>query len=331
MRKRVTLVLVSAVLAACLTACHHVPLYDPLSGLYLNLTVVQGPRTEVNAETLSEAPENSQRRLQGSLPEVMNVYVYDAKTHALVTEEKLPLNGGFIDVGEGVYDIIVYGMRSDVNGIKGAESLGSIRACTGSNNASLRMTRSDGDEETNFDYTIYKEPDHIYVATAENIVVFPRAEEKGLTVVEMNVATVVDSYTFQAINIEGIENIGKLSCYITGLVPEKYLWDGRLSDEVSAIPMEAVVDQEKKTITGAFNTFGKHPRAYANVYMNVLVTNGSGQMYQWIYDLSDQFTNPDNLQHQLIVSQKIDIPGADAGGFSPTVENWNTVVTVVPL
>lgn len=315
----------------CVSSCQHIPLYDPLSGLYIDINLDMSPNVVVDGDVLSEATASSQRRIEGQVPDLMMVEVYDVETHNLIMEDFLPVNGGFLDIGEGVYDIIVYGMKSDVNRVVNTGSMGSIKVATTKTAKSLMMTKTNEDGVKNIQYDIVYEPDHIYVGTAENVVVYPKAEEKGITMLHLTAKTIVDSYTFQAIDISGIENIGKLSCFITGQVPDKYLWDGRLSDEVAAIPMETAIDVDKATITGAFNTFGKHPRMYANVYLNILVTNGAGSMYQWIYDLSDQFNDVDNLNHKLVISQHIDIPSADGGGFTPSVTDWNAEVTEVPL
>lgn len=313
------------------SSCQHIPLYDPLSGLYIDINLDMSPNVALDGDVLSEVTASSQKRVEGQVPDLMMVEVYDAETHSLVMEDFLPVNGGFLDVSEGVYDIVVYGMKSDVNHVVNAGSLGAIKVTTTKTAKSLMMTKSDEDGVKNIQYNIVYEPDHIYVGTAENVEVYPKADEKGITMLHLTAKTIVDSYTFQAIDISGIENIGKLSCYITGQVPNKYLWDGRLSDEVSAIPMETAIDVDKATITGAFNTFGKHLRTYANVYLNILVTNGAGAMYQWIYDLSEQFNDVDNLNHKLVISQHIDIPSADGGGFTPSVNDWNAEVSEVPL
>ena len=48
--------------------------------------------------------------------------------------------------------------------------------------------------------------------------------------------------------------------------------------------------------------------------------------FRWQYDVTDQWDNPDNTGHLIIVTEHIDIPepgsGADTG-FGPGVENWN--------
>ena len=67
------------------------------------------------------------------------------------------------------------------------------------------------------------------------------------------------------------------------------------------------------------------------MYLNVLVTGTDGGHYQWIYDVTDQFDNPDNINHALIIDEDIIIPEKSEDGFRPEVQDWNTEIIYVPL
>jgi hypothetical protein len=79
-----------------------------------------------------------------------------------------------------------------------------------------------------------------------------------------------------------------------------------------------------------FNTFGKFPGAHNDVYLNVLVTDIQGGRHQWVYDVTDQFDDPDNHTHQIIIDDPIKIPD-DEGGFTHDVTDWKDEVIYVPL
>ena len=69
---------------------------------------------------------------------------------------------------------------------------------------------------------------------------------------------------------------------------------------------------------------------HSDVYINVLVTDMKGSRYQWIYDVTDQFDNPDNVTHEIIIEDPIVIPeGGD--GFTHDVNQWDGEVIYVPL
>ncbi|WP_308761457.1 hypothetical protein [uncultured Bacteroides sp.] len=55
------------------------------------------------------------------------------------------------------------------------------------------------------------------------------------------------------------------------------------------------------------------------------LTNASGDKREYVFDVTDQFDNPDNTDHIIEVSDPIDVPdsGSDSGGFKPDVDDWD--------
>ena len=331
--KHVLLVIALSV-SACmfLLSCRHIPLYDPDAGLYLDFNITEGPSSVLTQDIMDGIPTVENRRIMGEMPQLIIVDVYDAATHELVLEEYLPPRGGFVNIEQGTYSIIAYGCNSEVNRFDGTSSLGSARALTSEIGSVLKFTKTDGEgEKTHIQYPIIYEPDHIFVATAEDVVILPKADRKGTVRLEMKANTLLESYTFEAVNVKGVEHISRLTCYVTGQVPSRYMWDRHWPSDICAIPVEAAVDQETGHIIAAFNTFGKHPQAFANVFLNVMVENYSGGMYQWIYDVTGQFDDPDNVDHNLVITDEIFVPDSDAGGFTPDVNDWSGEIIHVPL
>ena len=77
--------------------------------------------------------------------------------------------------------------------------------------------------------------------------------QDGIVVVEIEMTTLIDTYTLEVRYIEGAGRIQKADVYITGQAPLKYMWDRRFSNKPSAIYFESVVDPKKGNLFTAFN------------------------------------------------------------------------------
>lgn len=62
------------------------------------------------------------------------------------------------------------------------------------------------------------------------------------------------------------------------------------------------------------------------------VTDVDGNRYQWTFDVTDQFDNPENIQHEIIIDESIVVPDEGSnGGFVPTVTDWDGEIVEIPL
>ncbi|MBQ7458517.1 MAG: hypothetical protein IJS70_05035, partial [Bacteroidales bacterium] len=79
--------------------------------------------------------------------------------------------------------------------------------------------------------------------------------------------------------------------------------------------------------------FGKFPNSENHVFLNVLVTTGGGGKYQWVFDVTNQFDNPDNLGREIVIEDPIVVPegGSGTGGFDPVVSDWDVEIIEIPL
>ena len=328
------LTFVSACMAAVLLGgCHHIDLNDPLTGVYLSIKTVVGPLVELDEEVLARCPVRSRELVEGSAPDAYYVLFYDVDTHELITTDFVDAEGGFIDAPNGTYDILVYGFDAESVIIKDKEIRSKVNAMTAYYGEILKFSNGgDGDEEDiHIQYPVMFEPEHVYVGTSENLRVYPQSDERGVTVVRLEPKTICDSYTVQAVNVQGAERVSRINCYVSGQFAFRYLWDRRYPDDLCAVPVQTSLDVDNGTITGCFNSFGKHPQAFPNVFLNIAVINDAGGLYQWIYDVTEQFNDPDNNNHHIVLSDPIVIPDSDAGGFYPSVNEWNADIIHVPL
>ena len=83
-----------------------------------------------------------------------------------------------------------------------------------------------------------------------------------------------------------------------------------------------------------FNTFGKLPGEENKIFLDITVTDSGGGQYRYIYDVTEQFDDPENTDHKLVVDGGgVDIPESSqgGGGFSPSVDEWEREDIDVPL
>ena len=307
-------------------SCRRIPLYDADSSVYLNVDI--HPSTGINIpEPLSGVvPEEFRIKVDGRIPERLQANFYDVESHRLAYTAFTGPNGGFVDVAPGRYDIVVYSIDSDVTRIDKTSSRGSGYAY--SPEAGTRLLLS-GDSEASVaskeKYTVIREPDHIYVGRKESVEIPEHSTADETIVIDITATTLVDAYILRVINVDGIENFGAGRAYFTGQVRSRALWDGRNLLEPAAIAAVCLADSGIGEIYSVFNTFGKYPNVSSKLFLNIAVANSSGDSREYVFDVTDQFENPDNTGHVIVVTDRIDIPkpGSGSGGLAPDVDDWD--------
>lgn len=314
--------------ALALVACKRIPLYDPQSDVFLKVNYII-PEVNLNDDIDIENDPYIHEKVFGRLPEEIRVCFYDPLTHALVAEDFLPAQGGFVNIPAGTYDMIVYGLGTEATIVKDTDTRAMAYAYTSFTGTKVRVVGNETRSAEEFN--IIFEPDHLFEASAEGIVIPVHSEIDKPVVIEVDATTLLESYSFEVLNIQGAGRIRKADIYITGQAPGKYLWDRRLPNKPGAIWFQAEVNVEKGHIYTVFNTFGKYPGERNDVFLNVLVTDAQGDRYQWVYDVTDQFDNPDNTHHEIIIDDPIVIPEGGGGGFNHEVQAWEEEVIYIPL
>lgn len=328
--------LITVLLMLTLVSCKRIPLYDPATDVYLKLDLKLAIDVELSADIEIAGHTDLEDKVHGKMPELVRACFYDPETHKLVSEDFLPPEGGFIILPAGVYDLIVYSMGTEATQVTGMDNRGSAYAFTSPTGTKVKARSKAGDEDPSLpsEFEVIYEPDHIFVGRVNGVVipVHPAGEEHTI-VIESEMTPLLETYTFEVKNVNGAGNIQKADVYITGQAPGKYLWDGRQSAPPVAIYFQSDIDPEKGHLFSVFNTFGKFPYMTNNVFLNVLVETGGGGKYQWVFDVTDQFDNPDNVGHEIIIDEPVDVPGPEerTGGFLPTVSDWDVEIVEIPI
>ncbi|MCR4824609.1 MAG: DUF5119 domain-containing protein [Bacteroidales bacterium] len=318
-------------LLSLLSGCRRIPLHDPAAGVYLQLDFRLAADVPAHPGIGLETHPEYRDKLIGKKPETVRVCFYDAGSHELVAEDFLPSGGGFIDLPAGVYDMILYSLGTESTRVAGTETRGGAYAYTSRTGTRVKAGGTKAAEAV-CEYPVIHEPDHLFVARRQVVVPVHAAGEDRTVVIETEAESVVQTYSLEVLNVVGAGRIREAEVFVTGQIPSCYLWDLHCPYAPAAICFPSVIDGEKGRLFTVFNTFGKYPQTAANVYLNVLVTSGNGSRYQWVFDVTDQFDNPDNTAHEIIIDEAMVVPeDGGGGGFTPAVGDWEAEIIEVPL
>ena len=136
-----------------------------------------------------------------------------------------------------------------------------------------------------------------------------------------------ESWILEIEDIVGAAHIQKAEVYVTGQAAGRFLWDGRTTNHPCALGIETEIDIQRRRLFSVFNTFGKYPQPDCDVMVYVLVTTNSNAHCLYVYDVTDQWLNPDNSAHLIRIRDRMEIPGDDYHGndFNPVVTDWDGV------
>lgn len=336
-----TVIVLLALCLLLLGACKRIPLHDPATDVYLKLDIQLRMDVQVSPDIDLDVHPELKDKIIGKMPETVRACFYDSETHKLVSEDFLPAEGGFINLPSGVYDMIIYSLGTENTQVAGTDTRAGAYAYSSQTGSKVKVKdiiqedalSSAPPEPEISEFPVIYEPDHLFVARQQVVIPVHSTTESQTIVIESEARSIVETYSLEVKNIVGAGNIQSADVYVTGQIPARYLWDLHYPNSVCAIYFPSVIDEEKGHLFTVFNTFGKYPGRTANVYLNVLVTTEGGGQYQWVFDVTDQFDNPDNTTHEIIIDEDVVIPdpGSDSGGFMPTVSDWGVEIIDVPL
>lgn len=319
----------------CLVSCHRIPLYDPSGNILLQLDLKLAAEVSVSADIDLDAHPEFRGKVEMPKPSDVRVCFYDTQTHRLVAEDFLPADGGFISVPGGTYDVLVYSLGDAATQVTGTEARGTAYAFTNPEGTKVKVgTKSGTDGEASSEYEVIYEPDHLLVGRMEQLVIPSVGTIDRTVVIESALESLLETYTFEIPAVIGAENIKDVDIYITGQASGRYLWDKRYPSRPCALHLPAVVDRQQGTLYTVFNTFGKFPGLESEVFLHVQVTGEHGGLYQWTFDVTDPFNNPDNTGHKIVIEQPLEVPDdpeGSGGGFDPTVTDWNVEIIHIEL
>lgn len=326
MRKIRTLLFVLGVLLMALVpACRRIPMYEAGAGIYLRVSVDRSLDPAM-AELLDlDARPELKDKVLGKMPELVRACFYDAVSHELVKEDFLSVEGGFVDVPAGVYDVVVYSLGTEATQVSGTETRAGAYAFTSATGTRVKMQGVKAGEGEGDEQPVVFEPDHLFVGRIAGALVPVHPSDAETVVLSAGLSRLSESWILEVVDVKGAEHIRKAEVYLTGQTPGRFLWDGRTSNHPCALGFDAETDATKGRIFAVFNTFGRYPQAGTDVVLNLLVTTANGSRLRYVFDVTSQWLNPDNSEQCIVIRETVEIPGDEyqGGGLDPVVNDWD--------
>lgn len=314
-RGNVTAVLLAlAVLAA---SCKRVPLHDASAQVYLEIAqALDQPMVVPDTIDLASNPAYYEK-YHIPEPAKMVACFYDPTTHALVDKEYVgPFGGHINELSPGTYDLMVYQLGTLSTQTENDDARNAMRAFTSI------ITKAD---------PVITEPDHIMAGKLASVTIphNPGGDESVL--IHVDAQTALETWAFIAKGVTGIENVKDVRAMISHQANSKFLWSGQNPNAPVYLPSTAVSDPAHKCFYGVYNTFGN---LSGQVVLHLIVTNHAGAQQLFGFDVTDQITDPLNVNKIIRVEGGIDISssgGTDVGGYDPYVHDWDEEIIIIPI
>lgn len=335
---KIRYILLVAMLALTAVACQRRPLVEEDLSVLLKLDIDYNIPNYTGAKSAQH----------------MRTSFYDLRSEELRHFDITGMEGGIIHIPAGDYKMLVYNMGTELTQIRHNGNYSTAEAYTNEISRALLgqlkqylSTRQEllnlkdvapapghtpeieEDEQTRLDERIVYTPNHLFVARDEQVDIPVRIEGEGPVVIEATARSVVESWYLEVRTVSGIENIGKVTALITGMVGSNIIASDTRTEEAVTIYEEMCANAQERHLTTIFNTFGKQP-SQRNI-LSVVITDIAGGQYQYNFDISDQFLN--NPERRIVVTTDIDIPKPEygGGGFKPSVDDWDEEHTDIEL
>lgn len=300
----------------CLSGCKFIPLYELEGNVMINLDYILEQQVDVRDGFDPSNVSAFNEKVHGKLPEHIQVQFYEAGTHTLANDEFLDTYGGMMNVEPGFYDVLIYSLGTKATQVEGTTLSGKY--------AGTDITFR-GYEIGTY-RSVVAEPDHLYLTSFENVEIAPVKDDVH-TVTELRdtAASILETWTFEWLNVDGLEYIAECELFITSQEGRSFLWGDRNGNQPGALKISPYPDFTGKRMYSIFNTFGRYRNYKETVQAVLLIKNTAGNEYLFDFDVTDQFDDPGNEGHNIVVSQHITIPddgGGGSGGFDPVVDPW---------
>lgn len=322
-------------LLAAIYGCQRIPLYEMTTSVYLDLKLNLDIDLDLDLSVETELDAEYAAKLHGKMPEYVEVLFYDKETHKMVSSQILNAEGGDIDVPAGDYHMVVYNFGTESTQVGNLNHRHEAEAFTSDITqqmaSKLQWFKSESDTTKASvkgyeDDPIIHEPDHLYVANEPDIHIPSFVGKEESVTIHTVASSIIDVYSLEVLNIKGAENIEKVEALITGQIKSNYFGKGERSLEPATLYTDMRIDTKNQRLYSIFGTFGKQPGEENKVYLDITVTDSGGGQYRYIYDVTDQFDEPENDNNKLVIDAggDIDIPDAahGGGGLAPSVDLW---------
>ena len=341
MSRRIAYMFLTVLLLSCV-GCKRIPLYERSTKVNLIIDFDSSLDHDIVLSYDTELPGHYQEKIDGVSPVHYEALVYDISTHELVSSQIVGEHGGVLNLFPGLYHLVIYSFGTESTQVDLLNNRLTATAFTTDitelKSSIIRSKNADPKSSSvsrgSEDDPIINEPDHLYVANEMDVFIEAfQGREEEITI-HTTASSILDVYSLEVLNIKGAENIEKVEAFVTGQVISNYFGAPARSNSPATLAVEMIPDVENQRLYTVFNTFGKLLGEENKIFLDITVTDSGGGQYRYIYDVTDQFDDPGNEDHKLVIDGKIiDVPKAEhaGGGFTPSVDEWEREDIDVPI
>ena len=333
------LMLIAALL---LYSCQRIPLYDRSTEVNLVIDLDCTLDHDIVMSVDKPLEKEYRDKIDGVPPTYYEVLVYDINTNALLSTHIVGENGGKLNLFPGRYHLVVYSFGTESTQVADLSNMLYAKAYTTDITelkSEIIKSKVIGDNSANVskayeDDPIIYEPDHLYVANEFDVEIAAFLGGNESVTINTTASSIMDVYSLEVINVKGVQNIEKVEAFVTGQILSNYFGKQQRDVMPATLYVDMSTDAENSRLYTVFNTFGKLPGEENKIFLDITVTDSGGGQYRYVFDVTDQFDDPGNKDHQLLIDGNIiDIPKAEqgGGGFQPSVDEWEKEDIDVPL
>ena len=342
MKRFLAYVTMAAVLLIFSVGCRRIPLYDRSTRVDIIIDLDRELDHDIVMSVDKPLEKIYTDKIEGVVPTYYEVLVYDAVTNDLVSSNIVGEKGGSLSIFPGTYHLVIYSFGTESTQQKDLHNRNTANAFTTDITASkgeiikskINEPASEPFSKGYEDDPVINEPDHLYTSNEMDVTIDAFTGGEQAVTIHTTVSTILDVYSLEVLNIKGAENIEKVEAFVTGQILSNYFGRPERDTSPATVYVDMSVDVENSRLYTVFNTFGKLPGEQNQIFLDITVTDSGGGQYRYVYDVTDQFDDPGNEDHQLVIDgEKIDIPEAEhgGGGFRPEIDEWEREDIDVPL
>ena len=264
------------------------------------------------------------------VPEYIKVCFYDPEGGTMRNTEFVKGYGGPLHTPSGSYHMLAYSFGTEWTQIRGENDISTIEAFTSdiTTTKSAALARFTRNSEYEAPGPIIYSPDHLLLAS-EPVTIPVLTEDNNVVTIKANAATIVETYGFKVLNVEGLEYVSSVEAFVTNQAQSNFFGRGELNTNPATIYFPVEVNKKDRCLETTFNTFGKLP-GESRSYLHLLLTSSDGTEVRISTDITDQFEKPDNI---IIINEPVVVPKPDnnSGGLAPKVDPWEEENHDVPI
>lgn len=277
----------------------------------------------------SEAPDAN--------PASMSVYLYPVDGGAPKSYELTSLQGGYISVAPGVYNVLCVNSDKETHLIKGMDKFETFEVTSAHTRelqgflSTMAQSAPRATDAENEPWMV--EPEMLWSAHVERVVVKERGEK---TLITMKPKARVNSCSVEIKNVKNLHGVKTLRATISGLAGGWLAGLDKLSDAKVTIPFNLTGNADQTTLSGNLSLFGHCPIQPVRHKVMIYAELKDGSHWNYEKDVTDQIHDP---EHQDETHIKVEIenlplpkPVPDNGsGLAPNVGKWNEIHINIPM